>query len=140
MASGFLQEAPELENTFQSDRWLQACLRLRMGELYEQCAPRLREFGAACAGPIARLGREAESQPPRLVPYDAWGRRIDEIAVSRAWHDLESLAVREGLVLFDCFHCSRYNTNTGRLTPAMFRAVLQAASEHLGQTKPAAAH
>ena len=32
--------------------------------------------------------------------------------------------MRPGLVLFDCFHCSRYNLNTGRLTPAMFRAVL----------------
>jgi uracil-DNA glycosylase family 4 len=26
-------------------------------------------------------------------------------------------------VLFDSFHCSRYNTNTGKLTPEMFRAV-----------------
>lgn len=25
--------------------------------------------------------------------------------------------------LFDSYHCSRYNTNTGRLTPQMFRAV-----------------
>ena len=25
--------------------------------------------------------------------------------------------------LFDSYHCSRYNTNTGALTPAMFRAV-----------------
>lgn len=29
-----------------------------------------------------------------------------------------------GLVLYDSFHCSRYNTNTGRLTPAMFADVL----------------
>lgn len=28
--------------------------------------------------------------------------------------------------LFDSFHCSRYNTNTGRLTPEMFRAVFAA--------------
>jgi uracil-DNA glycosylase family 4 len=27
------------------------------------------------------------------------------------------------LVLFDSYHCSRYNTNTGVLTPQMFRAV-----------------
>jgi uracil-DNA glycosylase family 4 len=30
---------------------------------------------------------------------------------------------RPGLVLFDSFHCSRYNTNTRRLTPEMFHAV-----------------
>jgi len=29
-----------------------------------------------------------------------------------------------GLVLTDSYHCSRYNTNTGRLTEEMFRAVL----------------
>lgn len=28
-----------------------------------------------------------------------------------------------GLVLADSYHCSRYNTNTGRLTPEMFRAI-----------------
>jgi uracil-DNA glycosylase len=28
-----------------------------------------------------------------------------------------------GQVLIDSYHCSRYNTNTGRLTPAMFEAV-----------------
>lgn len=28
-----------------------------------------------------------------------------------------------GYTLFDSYHCSRYNTNTGRLTPKMFRAV-----------------
>jgi uracil-DNA glycosylase family 4 len=29
----------------------------------------------------------------------------------------------DGSVLIDSYHCSRYNTNTGRLTPAMFEAV-----------------
>jgi uracil-DNA glycosylase family 4 len=29
-----------------------------------------------------------------------------------------------GLALFDSYHCSRYNTNTGRLTPEMFREVV----------------
>lgn len=30
------------------------------------------------------------------------------------------------IVLFDSYHCSRYNTNTGRLTPAMFEDVFAA--------------
>ena len=29
----------------------------------------------------------------------------------------------ERFALFDSYHCSRYNTNTGRLTPAMFEQV-----------------
>jgi uracil-DNA glycosylase family 4 len=39
--------------------------------------------------------------------------------------------VRDGIVLFDSFHCSRYNTNTGKLTPEMFRAVFASVREHL---------
>jgi uracil-DNA glycosylase len=34
-------------------------------------------------------------------------------------------AVAPGLVLADSYHCSRYNTNTGVLTPAMFDAVFE---------------
>jgi uracil-DNA glycosylase len=40
-------------------------------------------------------------------------------------------ALRPGLALFDSFHCSRYNTNTGKLTPEMFRAVMAAIKRHL---------
>jgi uracil-DNA glycosylase len=39
--------------------------------------------------------------------------------------------MRPGLTLFDSFHCSRYNTNTGKLTPEMFRAVFAAVRAHL---------
>jgi len=41
-----------------------------------------------------------------------------------ARHDMPS-----GLTLFDSYHCSRYNTNTGKLTPEMFEAVFAAACE-----------
>ena len=41
-------------------------------------------------------------------------------------------ALKPGLVLFDSFHCSRYNTNTGRLTAAMFEDVFAAVRAHLG--------
>jgi uracil-DNA glycosylase family 4 len=41
--------------------------------------------------------------------------------------------VRVGLTLYDSFHCSRYNTNTGKLTPEMFRSVFEAVRRHLGQ-------
>ncbi len=35
------------------------------------------------------------------------------------------------LTLFDSYHCSRYNTNTGVLTPKMFRAVFKAVRSYL---------
>jgi len=43
-----------------------------------------------------------------------------------ARHDLA-----RGLVLFDSYHCSRYNTQTKRLTPEMFRSVFDAIREYL---------
>ena len=43
-----------------------------------------------------------------------------------AEHDLPG-----GLALADSYHCSRYNTNTGRLTAAMFETVFQSVKSRL---------
>ena len=37
-----------------------------------------------------------------------------------------------GMTLADSYHCSRYNTNTGRLTTAMFEAVVGSIRDRLG--------
>jgi len=37
-----------------------------------------------------------------------------------------------GVLLVDSYHCSRLNTNTGTLTPAMFEAVFATVTERLG--------
>lgn len=39
------------------------------------------------------------------------------------------------LTLFDSYHCSRYNTNTGVLTADMFRAVFAAVRAHLDRSQ-----
>jgi uracil-DNA glycosylase family 4 len=71
------------------------------------------------------------------------------VALGRIAHDsaLRALAVRpsafpfahgaihqlpNGLMFFDSYHCSRYNTNTGVLTPQMFAKVFAAARQRLG--------
>ncbi len=43
-----------------------------------------------------------------------------------ARHDIGANDRGQGRVLYDSFHCSRYNTNTRRLTPDMFRSVFAA--------------
>ena len=69
------------------------------------------------------------------------------VALGRVAHDavVTALGVRKSaapfkhggrnpigdLVLFDSYHCSRYNTNTGVLTPDMFRAVFARARDFL---------
>ncbi|PLX36766.1 MAG: uracil-DNA glycosylase [Hyphomicrobiales bacterium] len=39
--------------------------------------------------------------------------------------------ISDKLRLFDSYHCSRYNTNTGRLTPEMFHSVFDQISDFL---------
>ncbi len=56
----------------------------------------------------------ALGQKPSALPFGHAAR-----------HDLD-----DRLTLFDSYHCSRYNTNTNRLTPDMFRDVIFAAAEH----------
>lgn len=46
-----------------------------------------------------------------------------------AVHDLPG-----GLTLYDSYHCSRYNTQTRRLTPAMFEAVFASIREQLDRS------
>ncbi len=52
-------------------------------------------------------------------------RRADYVFAHGAQH-----AVPSGHALFDSYHCSRYNTQTRRLTAEMFRNVFEAISEH----------
>lgn len=46
-------------------------------------------------------------------------------------------ALPGGITLFDSYHVSRYNTNTGRLTEAMFDAVVADIRQHLDATRVA---
>jgi uracil-DNA glycosylase family 4 len=78
---------------------------------------------------------------PRLAAIVALGRiahdsTLSALGVRKAAFPFAHGArhgVQKGLALFDSFHCSRYNTNTGKLTPEMFRAVFAAARAHLDQ-------
>jgi uracil-DNA glycosylase family 4 len=72
---------------------------------------------------ILALGRIAHDSVLRAL-----GLRPARFAFAHgARHDLEGA----GVVLFDSYHCSRYNTNTGVLTAPMFRAVFAAARARL---------
>jgi uracil-DNA glycosylase family 4 len=47
-------------------------------------------------------------------------------SVAKFGHGAEHVA-QDGRILIDSYHCSRYNTNTGRLTEAMFHQVFERA-------------
>ncbi len=95
----FFQDGPQLHDTYAGDPALRAGLkRLLPPEVMRDLAPGLERLGLRAAGDIATLGDEAEAQPPRHVPFDAWGRRIDRIEVSDAWRRLHAVAAEEGIV------------------------------------------
>jgi uracil-DNA glycosylase family 4 len=73
-------------------------------------------------GAIIALGRIAHDATLRAL-----GRPLAAFAHG-ARHELD-----RGVALFDSYHCSRYNTNTRRLTPTMFDAVFDAVARHLGR-------
>jgi len=70
---------------------------------------------------------------PRLEAILALGRIAHDSVVAALGERPSRVVFAHGaahalgrLTLFDSYHCSRYNTNTGRLTPEMFRAVFAA--------------
>ncbi len=95
----FFQAGPELQNQYEADPVLRNYLRRKLppGVLAE-IEPDLRKMGARAAGDILTLGQQAEAQPPQLVPYDPWGRRVDHVQVSRAWKELDRVSAEEGLI------------------------------------------
>ncbi len=77
---------------------------------------------------------------PKLKAMVALGRvahdaTLAALALKGRPYPFAHAAVHElpnGLLLADSYHCSRYNTNTGRLTPTMFEAVFSAVKARLG--------
>jgi uracil-DNA glycosylase family 4 len=78
-------------------------------------------------GAVLALGRIAHDATLRAL-----GLKPSHYAFAhRARHDLA--AHGRAFALFDSYHCSRYNTNTGRLTQAMFVDVFADIDRHLGR-------
>lgn len=90
----------------------------------------IRECNAFLAAELADLPPQAVILALGRVAHEAvvralGGRQADHRFAHGAEHRLA------GRTLLDSFHCSRYNTQTKRLTPAMFEAVFATARERL---------
>jgi len=97
------------------------------------CNPYLRTELRGLPDPavVLALGRLAHEAVLRALDL----RLSDHAFGHAAVHDLGG-----GLQLLDSYHCSRYNTQTRRLTPEMFATVFRLAGEVLaGRPQPAPA-
>ena len=89
------------------------------------------------------LARDVRPQPADLLLLGAavgvaalpveGPRRDLPYLEDRGFHAVHRLDARRHLV--DSYHCSRYNTNTRRLTDGMFREVFAAIASHLGMLR-----
>jgi alkylation response protein AidB-like acyl-CoA dehydrogenase len=121
MTPSFFQEQAPPPDLYAVDRALHAELKRRLpADVATVMAPRLEALGRATTDELLALGEEAERDPPRHVPYDPWGRRIDDIRVSPAWRALKDFSARHALV------ATGYDASLG---PS--RRVAQAALLHL---------
>ena len=99
MNDEFFQELPGLRNQYESDALLRAYLRWRIpAATLDTIQPGLVRLGHRAATDLLALGDAAEAQPPRHVPYDPSGRRVDRIDVSDAWRTLDGISAEEGIV------------------------------------------
>ena len=81
----------------------------------------------------------AIGEMPNLSVVVALGRIAHDAALVALAHKRSTFGFAHGamhrlgdrIALFDSYHCSRYNTNTGVLTPKMFRAVFRKVRAHL---------
>ena len=71
---------------------------------------------------IVALGRIAHESTVKALGLRAAAAPFAHGAVHQAGH----------IRLYDSYHCSRYNTNTGVLTPEMFRSVFAKVRADLG--------
>jgi uracil-DNA glycosylase family 4 len=94
------------------------------GDEMKNCLPFLRAEMAAMPNlrAVLSLGKISHDAVLRTC-----GQKISAFKFEHgAQHELPG-----GLLLADSYHCSRYNTNTGRLTEAMFHEVFAALLPHL---------
>ena len=95
----FFQTPPTLGNTFDDDRMLRSYLARKLpGDARGPIERELREVGAISGGPLWRRSVEEGREEPKLVPWDAWGHRVDKIELSPIWREAQKIAAERGVV------------------------------------------
>jgi uracil-DNA glycosylase family 4 len=93
---------------------------------------------AACRGFLAATLAEMSQLKAVLalgqIAFDATLRALGLKASQYKFSHGNSIDLGKGRKLFGSYHCSRYNTNTGRLTETMFHRVFEDVSLYLKQT------
>jgi acyl-CoA dehydrogenase len=93
------QQAPELGNQYEDDRLLRSYLRRVLPQdVLEDIEPSLFELGRLAGGELYEMQLDNRLDEPKLVQWDAWGNRVDQIEITALWQLAQRLAAEHGLV------------------------------------------
>jgi len=87
-----------------------------------------RQFLAAT---IAEMPKPRAIVAPGRIAHDTL-LKVPDVRAAAAKFGHGAFHRAGGFTLYDSYHCSRYNTNTGVLTPEMFNAVFAKVRADLG--------
>ncbi len=125
-----LADIGRLEGTYRADPGDGIRLRSTMITNAVRCVPPQNKPETveikACNGFLAaRIGALPKLRAIVALGVVAHNATLDVFRAKKSAHKFVHGAMHDlaGLRIYDSYHCSRYNTNTGVLTPAMFRAV-----------------
>src|SRR5512140_3646809 len=95
----FFQDPPRLAHAFHDDRVLRSYLARALPEdARREATPALEALGELASGKLFDLMIADRTSEPRLIPWDAWGRRIDQIELTPGWKEARRVACELGLV------------------------------------------
>jgi alkylation response protein AidB-like acyl-CoA dehydrogenase len=95
----FYQAPPELGNQYEGDSVLRSYLARKLPpDLLKRIEPELLEVGELSGGELHRQGLAEYAETPKLVQWDAWGHRVDQIELTPLWKKCQRIAAEKGLV------------------------------------------
>jgi alkylation response protein AidB-like acyl-CoA dehydrogenase len=95
----FVQPGPQPADPYTGDPMLRSWLdRLAGTAAHAAAVPELQALAAEVLGPLRDAHHDAESHPPTLTRYDAWGERVDRVDTAPGWETLRRAAARYRLV------------------------------------------
>ncbi|MFA9429862.1 acyl-CoA dehydrogenase family protein [Egicoccus sp. AB-alg2] len=99
--TGFFQDPPRLRDEWEDDLALQRYLaRALPPDVHAEVVPSLAEMGHLAATDLKAWSDTMDdpANEPRLRPFDAWGRRVDEVETAPAWRRIADVAHERGVV------------------------------------------
>ncbi|KAL4483592.1 hypothetical protein ABPG72_016873 [Tetrahymena utriculariae] len=93
------QEGPHLGNQYLEDSALNEYLKpLISSEVLGKHQKDLENLGDLAVNKMLDLSKQCEREQPQLVQFDAYGKRIDKLNLSNAWHKMHEISAEQGIV------------------------------------------